>query len=118
MKNNRKAITILLISVLLLSGVSAVSSALPDGPTPMGETRSTFNEDGDETHYFGDAKEIESGDVYYGQVNRVDDRADYLKFDSVPQDVVNVHLYITGHDGTTEWVHPGVPSAKEQAPAD
>ena len=106
MKNNRKAITILLISVLLLSGVAAVSSALPEGPTPMGETRRTIDEVGDETHYFSDAKPIQSGDVYYGQVNRVDDRADYLKFNASAQQVINVHLYITGHDGTTEWIEP------------
>ncbi len=106
MKNNRKAITILLISVLLLSGVTTVASALPVGSGSDEETRSTFNEVGDETQSFVNAKEIESGDVYYGQLNRVDDRADYLKFDAVQQDVVNVHMYITGHDGINEWVPP------------
>jgi len=106
MKSNRKAITILLISVLLFSGVSMIASGLPEGSTSDEETRSTFNEVGDETQSFVNAKEIGSGDVYYGNLNRVDDRADYLKFDAVQQDVVNVHMYITGHDGTNEWVPP------------
>ena len=106
MKNNRKAITILLITVLLLSGVAAVGSALPEGPAPMEESRATYNEVGDETQSFKNAKEINSGDIYYGNVNRVDDRADYLKFDAVQQDVVNVHMYITGHDGINVWEPP------------
>jgi hypothetical protein len=72
----------------------------------MDENRDTLTEVGDETQSFRNAKEISSGDIYYGQINRVDDRADYFKFDAVLQDVINVHLYITGHDGTTEWVQP------------
>lgn len=106
MRNPRKSVTILLISVLLLSGISAIVTALPDGPTPMGEDRSTYNEVGDETRSFANAKELFSGDTYNGNINRVDDRADYFKFDAVLQEVVNVHLYITGHDGVNEWQPP------------
>ena len=106
MKHNRKAIAILLISVLLLSGVAAVASALPEGAAPMGEDRASFDEVGDESQSFRNAKELHSGDTFYGSVNRVDDRADYFKFDAIQQEVLNVHMYITGHDGTNRWVPP------------
>ena len=103
---NRKASTFLVIFALLLSGlVAAISTSV--GAVPEEETRaSTYNEDGDETRSFQNAFELQSGDVYSGSLNRVDDRGDYFKIDAVPQDVLNVHLYITGHDGINQWVPP------------
>ena len=108
MRYTRKALTFLLISVLLVSAVPLVMAAMPDGGNgPADETRAdTYTETGDETHRFGDAFELQGGDVYYGNVNRVDDRADYFKVDAVQREVVAVHMYITGHDGQDQWL-PG-----------
>ena len=106
MRNSRKALAILLISVLLLSGLASLASALPGGHEPMDETRDTFTESGDETQSFLNAKVMNDDDIYYGNVNRVDDRADYFKIQATQQQVINVHLYITGHDGIDQWVPP------------
>jgi hypothetical protein len=104
MRYSQKAVTILIISVLMLTGLLSVVSAIPaEGAAPTEETRSTYTETGDETRSFASAKELMSGDVYYGGVNRVDDRADYFKVDAVQQEVINAHMYITGHDGENTW---------------
>lgn len=108
MKYSSKAVTILLISLLFVSGIPGLLSALPTGDSePTNETRaSTYNEVGDQTHRFGDAFELQAGDVFYGGVNRVDDRNDYFKIDTVLQEVINVHMYIMGHDGIDQWLPP------------
>ena len=108
MRYTRKALTFLLISMLLASAAPTVMSVMPDGGNgPTDETRAdTYTENGDETQSFGNAFELQGGDVYYGGVNRVDDRADYFKVDAVNQTVIAVHMYITGHDGEDEWVEP------------
>ena len=106
MRYSRKAATIFLIFALLLSGLLAVVSAAPTEGAAPEENRRDYYEPGDETHSFADAKELSSGDVYYGGINRVDDRSDYFKVDTVLQEVINVHIYITGHDGIDQWVPP------------
>ncbi len=108
MNNPRKAVTFLLILLLMVSSAPIIASAMPDGDTGGDETRAdTYNEPSvDATHSFGDAFELENGDVYYGNVNRVDDRADYFKVDVVHQQVLAIHMYITGHDGIDQWIPP------------
>jgi len=108
MINTRKALAFLLISMLLVSAAPMVMSAMPDGGNgPADETRATtYTETGDETQSFGNAFELQGGDVYYGDVNRVDDRADYFNVTAVDQTVIAVHMYITGHDGIDGWRPP------------
>ena len=109
MRNPRKAAAILIILVLLLSGFMAVSSAVlaAGAPEQDGETRSTINEGPtDQSHNFVDAKELQSGDIYYGHLNKVDDKSDFFKIDAAQQEVVNIHIYVIGHDGGTQWLPP------------
>ncbi len=100
MRYPRKAAAILIIFALLLSGLVAVSSAVVAAGTPGQdeETRSTINEGAtDQTHSFTDAKELQSGDIYYGHLNKVDDKSDFFKIDAAQQDprlslLLDVHI--------------------------
>ncbi|MCK4969006.1 MAG: hypothetical protein KAS77_00710, partial [Thermoplasmata archaeon] len=74
------------------------------------------DEDGDETHSFGDARSLEPGDVYNGHLDRVGDRADYFSVTAAHQQVINVHVYVKGHDGTSEWVRPTVTTPPSPPP--
>jgi len=113
MRYPRKAAAILIILALLLSGLVAVSSAVAAAGTPAQdeETRSTINEGTtDQTHSFTDAKELQSGDIYYGSLNKVDDKSDFFKIDAAQQEVVNAHINIVGYyianQNPGPWVRP------------
>jgi hypothetical protein len=66
----------------------------------------TVEEAGDETSSFTDAVALADADVYAGHLDRVGDRADYFSVEAVQGTVVDVHVRITGHDGTDRWVAP------------
>ncbi len=105
MKYSRKAAAILVMLALLLSGVLAfTTAAVADTTADDDEHRANVYEGStDETQSYQNAKRLNSGDVYYGHVNRVDDRSDYFQVDAAFQDIINAHVYIIGHDGGTEW---------------
>ncbi len=109
MRIGRKTSAVLVMLVLILSGlVGLMDIALAEG-TDSGESRATFYEGAtDETQSFTNAKRVNSGDVYYGHVDRVNDKSDYFQLDAAFRDIINVHVYIIGHDGGTEWrPYPG-----------
>jgi hypothetical protein len=105
MKFSGKAVSLLVISVFLLSGMAAIGS-LASPSDGSDESRATHTEVDDATTKFDDAFELQADDVYYGHLNRADDKADYFKIDVLNLTVVNVHVYIIGHDGGTTWVRP------------
>jgi hypothetical protein len=94
-----------LVAVAALPVASAWPS--PDHLSGLDGTEGIpIDEDGDETHSFGDARPLEPGDAYNGHLDRVGDRADYFSVTAAHQQVINVHVYVKGHDGTSEWVRP------------
>jgi len=103
------ALVCLVMLSLVAVAVLPAASALPslDDLLGLDGTRGLpIDEVGDETHSFGDARSLESGDVYNGHLERVGDRADYFSVTAAHQQVINVHVYVRGHDGTSEWVRP------------
>jgi hypothetical protein len=87
-------------------------SVMGGAPTPhqagTGDTRgdASIEEAGDETHNWRDAREIGDGDTYYGHLDRVGDKSDHFTVTAVQHQEVNVHVYLTGHDGVDEWQRP------------
>ncbi len=110
MKADRNPALVCLVMLSLVAVVALpAASAWPslDQLSDLDVTRGLpIDEDGDETHSFGDARSLGSGDKYNGHLDRVGDRADYFSVTAAYQQVINVHVYVKGHDGTSEWVRP------------
>jgi hypothetical protein len=68
----------------------------------------SHDEAGDGTSSFGDAFALTDGDTYAGHLDRVGDKADYFRLCALQGTVIDAHIHVTGHDGTTEWTAPSV----------
>ena len=117
----RKSATIVSIAMLALVVLSAFSAATTIGPTrPLadegGRDGVEHHEVGDESHNHRDAVELESGDIYFGQMDRVADRSDHFEVTAAQHQVVNVRIRVMGHDGIDEWVRP--PTTTPPSPPD
>ncbi|NOQ53133.1 MAG: hypothetical protein GQ558_00855 [Thermoplasmata archaeon] len=110
MKADRNPALVCLVMLSLVAVVALpAASAWPslDHLSDLDVTRGLpVDEDGDETHSFRDARSLGSGDKYNGHLDKVGDRADYFSVTAAQHQVINVHVYVKGHDGTSEWVRP------------
>jgi hypothetical protein len=96
-----------MLSLVSVAAFPALGNAPATGPNTTDQSRDVVvNEDGDETQSWKNARELESGDAYYGHVDRVTDRSDHFKVTVAQHQVVNAHIYLMGHDGVNEWVRP------------
>jgi len=78
---------------LMLSGlVGLIGTATAEGDG-SGESRATFYEGAtDETQSYMNSKRVNSGDIYYGHVDRVNDKSDYFQLDAAFQSIINAHV--------------------------
>ena len=97
-------------ATVLCALVLALAAALAAG--------ASHEETGDGTSSFGDAFGLSDGDTYAGHLDRVGDKADYFSLVAAQGAVIDIHVFVTGHDGTPEWTAPPVrtPPAPPGAP--
>jgi hypothetical protein len=107
-RNLRYLVCLVILTMVSVPAMSALGGAPAEDPLDPAETRSgsTYDEVGDETKNWRTAKDLQDGDVYYGHVNRVDDKSDHFTVTAVQHQEVNVHVYLMGHDGVDEWRRP------------
>jgi len=98
------------LCALVLALAAALAAGLAAG--------ASHEEPGDGTSSFGDALALSDGDTYAGHLDRVGDKADYFSLVAAQGTVIDVHVLVTGHDGTAEWTAPPVrmPPAPPSAP--